>query len=47
MKVTSDTFSADFPLAFGENVITVSEYQKDTQAVAQEKELKVYYLDEQ
>jgi ABC-type methionine transport system permease subunit len=47
MKVTSETFSADFPLAFGENVITVSEYQKDTQAVAQEKELKIYYLDEQ
>lgn len=47
MKITSETFSADFPLAFGENVITVSEYQKDTQAVAQEKELKIYYLDEQ
>ena len=47
MKVTSETFSADFPLAFGENVITVSECQKDTQAVAQEKELKIYYLDEQ
>ena len=47
MKVTSETFSADFPLAFGENVITVSDYQKDTQAVAQEKELKIYYLDEQ
>ena len=47
MKITSESFSADFPLAFGENVITVSEYQKDTQAVAQEKELKIYYLDEQ
>ncbi|MEN9328168.1 MAG: Glucodextranase, domain [Candidatus Parcubacteria bacterium] len=46
-KNDKEDFSAVFPLAFGENVILVTAYPKDTQGVPQEKELKIYYLDEQ
>lgn len=42
-----ETFSVAFPLAFGENVILISSYPKDAQGAPQEKELKIYYLDEQ
>ena len=46
-KNDKEDFSATFPLAFGENVILVSAYPKDSQGSPQEKELKIYYLDEQ
>jgi len=43
---TKDTFSAEFPLALGENVIHIVVYPKDSQFKSQEKELRVYYIDE-
>lgn len=46
-KNDKEEFSAQFPLAFGENSILVSVYPKDGQGNSQEKELKIYYLDEQ
>lgn len=49
MIVTTDkdTFSVDFPLAFGENLIHVTLYGKDMNGVGQEKELRIYQLDAQ
>lgn len=46
-QTDKDQFSVDFPLVYGENVIRVAVYPKDKQLRAQEKELRVYYLDEQ
>ncbi len=47
-KLDKDEFTiSNFPLSLGENTIRVSMYPKDTQIPPQEKELKVYYLDEQ
>lgn len=47
-KLEKDTFDIkDFPLALGENTIRVSSYPKGSQASPQEKELKIYFLDEQ
>lgn len=46
-QTEKDQFSVDFPLAYGENVIKVAIYPKDKQVRAQEKELRIYYLDEQ
>jgi hypothetical protein len=46
-KNTKVDFNVDFPLALGENTIKVVVYPKDSQVRSQEKELKVYYLDEQ
>jgi hypothetical protein len=47
-KMDADTFDIkNFPLTLGENIIRVSVYPKGTQTSAQEKELKIYYLDEQ
>lgn len=43
----ADTFVTNFPLATGENVILVTFYPKEQPGSPQEKELKVYYLDEQ
>ena len=40
-------FTVDFPLALGENVIKISAYPKDVQLKVKEKDLKVYYFDEQ
>lgn len=40
-------FSIDFPLTNGENLIRVSVYPKDKSLRFQEKELKVYKLNEQ
>jgi hypothetical protein len=46
-KMDKATFEIkDFPLSLGENTIRVSFYPKGSQASAQEKELKIYYLDE-
>lgn len=42
-----EEFKADFILVLGENNIKVTAYSKDTQSKIQEKELKIYYLDEQ
>jgi len=39
-------FEIKFPLAFGENTIKLTIYPKDDQLKIQEKELKVYYLEE-
>lgn len=39
-------FSIDFPLAYGENIIRINVYPKNKQLKPQEKELKVYYLEE-
>ncbi len=47
MKNTQTTFSIDFPLSFGENVIKVTAYPKDQTVRSQERELRVYNLDEQ
>ncbi|OGK17965.1 hypothetical protein A3G67_04720 [Candidatus Roizmanbacteria bacterium RIFCSPLOWO2_12_FULL_40_12] len=42
-----ESFSADVPLALGENIITIASYPKGSQQRSQEKVVKVYYLDEQ
>lgn len=47
IKTEDGGFSTDFPLALGENTITVTSYAKDGQTQTQEKEIRVYYLDEQ
>ncbi len=39
-----EDFSVTFPLALGENDITVTSYEKGKQVQTQVKELKVYYL---
>jgi len=39
-------FEINFPLAFGENTIKMTVYPKDPQLKVQEKELKIYYLEE-
>lgn len=46
IQVEKDSFSTDFPLALGENVIAVNSYSKDSKTPAQQKVLKIYYLDE-
>lgn len=46
-KNVKEDFSTSFPLALGENIITVTVYPKDPQIPPQQKVLKVYYLDEQ
>lgn len=43
----NEEFSQEIPLAFGENVIHITVYSKDREVNSREKELKVYYLDEQ
>ncbi len=47
LQVKDKDFSVDFPLAFGENVIKINVYPKGAQTRAQEKSLRIYYLDEQ
>lgn len=46
-KNIKESFSVEFPLALGENVITVTVYPKESQIPAQTKTLKLYFLDEQ
>ena len=41
-----ESFSINFPLAFGENLITIRAYVDKTQTVPQIKTLRVYYLEE-
>ncbi|MFH1827442.1 MAG: hypothetical protein ABH812_03375 [bacterium] len=43
----SDSFSLDFPLSLGENVITIRAYADKAQTVPQVKTLKVYYLNKE
>lgn len=45
-KNIKEEFSQEFPLALGENVIRIAVYPKDPSIRSQEKELRVYYLDE-
>lgn len=47
IKNEKEEFKVDFMLVLGENNIKVTAYSKDTQSKIQEKELKIYYLDEQ
>lgn len=47
VKLERDTFEVPVPLALGENVINLTIYPSNTQGRTQEKELRVYYLDEQ
>lgn len=46
-KIEKEQFAVDFPLAFGENIIKIAVYPADSQARFGNKELKIYYLDEQ
>lgn len=46
LNSTKDIFSTEFPLALGENVIHIVAYPKDSQYKSQEKELRVYYIEE-
>lgn len=41
-----EAFTADFPLALGENTILILAYNNKVQIEPQTKELKVYYLEE-
>lgn len=47
LKIEKNDFLVDFPLAYGENVIRVSSYPKDQSLRSQEKQLLIYYLDEE
>lgn len=46
-KNEKEQFTVTFPIALGENVIRITAYSKDTQTKPQEKELRIYSLDEQ
>lgn len=46
LKNNKESFETAFPLALGENLITITAYPKDTHISPQQKVLKVYYLDE-
>lgn len=45
VKMKTNDFKIDFPLALGENVIKIVAYPKDKTLRPQEKDLKVYFLD--
>jgi len=47
VKLEKTDYKIDFPLALGENVINLSLYPVDSQGRVLQKELRVYYLDEQ
>lgn len=46
LTLDKDTFSVDFPLAIGENVINIALYSKGTGNDYQEKVIRVFYLPE-
>jgi hypothetical protein len=46
MKTEKDSFSVDFPLALGENVINLTLYPSGSENEYLEKTLRVYYLPE-
>lgn len=43
----SEQFSTNFPLALGENVIRIGAYPQNKQLRSQEKEIRVYYFNQQ
>lgn len=45
-KNSKTQFSIDFPLALGENIIKITVYPVNKQFNPQEKELKIYYLEQ-
>ena len=47
VKGDKEDFSTDFPLALGENKISISMYAKDGNGTPQEAELTVFYLQEE
>ncbi len=47
VKNAPEDLNVNFPLALGENVIHITVYPKDPQLSVKEKELKIYYLNEQ
>lgn len=47
IKNSPEDLNVNFPLAFGENVIHMTVYPKDTQMSVKEKDLQIYYFDEQ
>lgn len=47
IKNENEQFFVDMPLVFGENIIRIAVYAKNSQSNSREKELKIYYLDEQ
>lgn len=47
IKAEKEEFTTSFPLAYGENVITVTAYTTESIQKTQTRQLKVYYLDEQ
>lgn len=47
LKNNQEQFSVDFPLALGENVIRIGAYPQDKQLRSQEKEMRIYYFNEQ
>ena len=47
VNLEKESFSVDFPLALGENVIALTLYPKDQQLSIQKKELKIYYLEKE
>jgi hypothetical protein len=46
-KLDSDSFQVKIPLALGENVVNLTVYPSNVKGRTQEKQLRVYYLDEQ
>ncbi len=46
LQVDKEQFSSELSLALGENVIRITVYPKDQSLRTQEKELRIYYLDE-
>lgn len=46
-KLENNSFEVKMPLALGENVINLTIYPSNSQGRIQQKELRVYYLDEQ
>lgn len=47
VKNSPEKLEVSVPLAMGENVIHITVYPKDQQISTKEKELQIYYLDEQ
>lgn len=43
-KTENESFKIEFPLALGENVISITAYPKDIQSRPVEKQVKIYYL---
>lgn len=46
-QTKDDNFSIEMPLVLGENVISLTQYSKNSQGRSQQKQLRIYYLDEQ